>query len=74
MKCIDCKFWGSGDGTGIPYDAGHMNYCNHSQITGTQHPSFDQPKTMVYVEERESQSVMTRRDFGCVLFEKRKIK
>lgn len=71
MKCGQCKFWGSGDGTGYPYDAGHMNYCNHPQIDGQQHPSFgacNDLKTMIYVEGRATQFVKTRIDFGCILF------
>lgn len=71
MQCRKCQYWGNGDGLGIPYDAGHMNRCNHPQISGMQHPSngaCGEPKTMVYCEGTELQSIMTRATFGCVLF------
>jgi hypothetical protein len=74
MKCRDCKLWGDGDGTGFPYDAGHMNYCKHPQISGNQHPSYGacgELKTLVYVEGTEKQSIMTRWNFGCVLIVQR---
>jgi hypothetical protein len=70
MKCQACKFWGDGDGTGLPYDAGHMNYCKHPQIDGNQHPSYGaygEPDTKLYAGQ-EKQHIMTRHDFGCVLF------
>lgn len=72
MKCASCKFWGDGDGTGIPYDAGHMNYCNNPQVSGNQHPSHGacgEPKTMIYDGHAGEQAIMTRISFGCVLFE-----
>lgn len=72
MKCGSCKFWGDGDGTGIPYDAGHMNYCNNPHIAGNQHPSNGvggERKTMVYDGHEGEQAIMTRITFGCVLFE-----
>lgn len=72
MKCGACKHWGDGDGTGFPYDAGHMNYCNNPQICGMQHPSHGacgEPKTMVYDGHEGPQLIMTRITFGCVLFE-----
>lgn len=82
MQCSKCKFWGDGDGTGNPYDAGHMNYCNHRQISGIQHPAFGacgDLTTMVYVTYRntktgnwanaEEQKLETRWNFGCILFE-----
>lgn len=74
MKCCECRFWGEdGNGTGVPYDAGHMNYCMHNQINGEQHPSYGscgEPVTMIYMnaEAPRYQHVMTRRNFGCVLF------
>lgn len=70
MNCGKCKHWGDGDGTGYPYDAGHMNYCKHMGINGHQHPSngsCGEPKTMIYAGG-EKQNIMTRIDFGCVLF------
>lgn len=73
MKCIDCKHWGEGSGTGIHYDAGAMNYCNHPGIAGVQHPSYgacDEEVTMIYTNTGNDQSIMTRRNFGCVLFKK----
>lgn len=86
MRCCECKFWHlpnetEGNGTGIPYDAGHMNYRNHKQVSGDQHPSYGacgEPKTMVYTGTQDKhrasgQLVMTRRDFGCVLFEHYKL-
>lgn len=76
MRCRDCKFWGDDAGTGIPYDAGYMNYCKHISIDGQQHPSYgacgDAP-TMVYIGGDSHQNVMTRATFGCILFEQRKI-
>ena len=80
MQCGECKFWhlpteAEGDGTGLPYDAGHMNYCNHPQVTGVQHPSFGacgEPKTMVYAGG-ETQLIMTRSNYGCVLFDHYKL-
>lgn len=71
MRCYDCKSWGDGDGTGLPYDAGHMNYCMHQQVAGNQHPSYGacgEPKTMIYTGGQGHQHVMTRGTFGCVLF------
>jgi hypothetical protein len=75
MHCSDCKMWGNGDGTGVPYDAGHVNYCKHPQINGWQHPSYGacgEPTSMVIVIQDMPQDVMTRGKFGCVLFEQRK--
>ncbi len=72
MNCGKCKHWGDGNGTGYPYDAGHMNYCKQSQIRGSQHPSngaCGELKTMVYVDGTQTQEIMTRINFGCVLFE-----
>jgi len=69
--------WGDGSGTGIPYDAGHVNYCKHPQIDGDQHPSYGacgEPTSMVIVENHYPQHLMTRGKFGCVLFEQRKVK
>lgn len=74
MNCSNCKHWGDGSGTGMPYDAGHMNYCHHPQITGMQHPSYGacgEPKTMVYDGHAGEQEITTRSDFGCVLFVQR---
>jgi len=76
MRCYDCKVWGDGSGTGIPYDAGHVNYCNHPQINGDQHSSYGacgEPTSMVIIEQ-QPQKVLTRGKFGCVLFEQRKVK
>lgn len=85
MKCNKCRHWGDGDGTGLPYDAGHMNYCNQHQVAGVQHPSYGacgDPVTMVYVlyasrvtglfNEAQGQKLMTRGTFGCILFEESK--
>lgn len=72
MRCNKCKHWGDGDGTGHPYDAGHMNLCKNGQINGQQHPSYGiggETKTMVYAAGLEKQSIMTRASFGCILFE-----
>ncbi len=66
-KCRQCKYWGDGEGTGIPYDAGRMNSCNHPKIKGVHHPSFE--GTKVYVGIQEEQHLMTREGFGCILFE-----
>lgn len=73
MKCCECRYWGDGDGKGVPYDAGHMNFCTHNQINGDQHPSYGvcgEPVTMIYTnaEAPRFQQVMTRRNFGCILF------
>jgi len=70
MNCGKCKFWGEGDGTGYPYDAGHMNYCKNPGIYGYQHPSngaCGEPKTMLYAGG-EKQDIMTRINFGCNQF------
>lgn len=75
--CIDCTHWGDGDGTGFSYDAGAMNYCKHPSINGIQHPSYGacgDTKTMLYTGGLPSQSIMTRRNFGCVLFVQREEK
>jgi len=75
MRCYDCKYWGDGSGTGHPYDAGHVNTCNHPQIDGDQHPSYGacgEPTSMVIVEEISPQRITTRGKFGCILFEQRK--
>jgi hypothetical protein len=73
MRCYDCKHWGDGDGTGYPYDAGHMNYCHHPGVDNMQHPSYgacgDEP-TMIYAGG-EKQEIMTRGKFGCILFVQR---
>lgn len=74
MKCQKCKYWGDGDGTGMAYDAGYMNYCKHPSIDGNQHPSYgvmNERKTMVYSDGTgaSGQYIMTRYSFGCVLFE-----
>lgn len=74
MKCYDCEFWGDGDGTGIPYDAGHVNYCRNPQIDGWQHPSYgacDEPVSMVIADQSAPQKILTRGKFGCILFEQR---
>lgn len=69
MRCRECAKWGDGTGTGHPYDAGPMNACNSSQVSGVQHPSFGGTlKTMVYTGGQDRQVVMTRYDYGCVLF------
>lgn len=75
MRCYDCKHWGSGGGTGIPYDAGHVNYCNNPQIDGDQHPShgaYGDLTSMVMVDGLQNQKILTRGKFGCILFEQRK--
>jgi hypothetical protein len=73
MKCVKCKYWGNGDGTGIPYDAGHVNDCNHPQISGIQHASYGacgDPVSMVIVDGSGiSHRILTRRSFGCDLGE-----
>lgn len=69
--CRNCSLWGNGDGTGFPYDAGHVNICRHPQIDGDQHPSYGscgEPVTMVYSGEIKAQTIQTRWNFGCVLF------
>lgn len=74
MKCGHCKYWGEGDGKGNPYDAGHVNYCNHRQISGNQHPSYGacgDPVSMVIAYGIEIQYIQTRITFGCILFEQR---
>jgi hypothetical protein len=74
MRCSKCKFWGDGDGTGYHYDAGNVNYCNHKLISGRQHPSsasYDDnciSKVIVDGSDKEHH-IMTRYNFGCVLFE-----
>lgn len=77
MRCADCKHWGTGDGTGYPYDAGPVNYCKQEQISGVQHPSYGacgDRKSMLMIEGTDKpQLVLTRGTFGCVLFEARKI-
>jgi len=75
MRCYDCKFWGEGNGTGHPYDAGHVNYCKEPRIDGWQHPSYGacgEPTSMVIAVQSEEQRVLTRGKFGCVLFVQRK--
>ena len=78
MKCSHCKFWGDGTGGGFPYDAGHVNYCNQPQIDGRQHPSSasyndnEISKVIVTSNKGEAQKLMTRWNFGCVLFVARK--
>lgn len=77
--CENCKHWGEGDGTGLPYDAGAVAYCKHPSISGRQHPSYGvsgERKTMLYVENlgMHEQSIMTRWDFGCNQFGVRNFK
>lgn len=77
MRCYDCSNWGDGNGTGIPYDAGHVNHCKNPQIHGNQHPSYGacgEPTSMVIVEGISPQWILTRGTFGCILFDARKIK
>ena len=72
MKCGKCKFWGDASGTGMGYDAGHMNYCKNPQISGIQHPSYgvgDELKTMLYTGGQHDQTILTRISFGCNLFQ-----
>ena len=73
MNCGKCKHWGDGDGTGWPYDAGHVNYCKHPQITGDQHASYGacgEPKSMIIVDGgAQSHAILTRITFGCNLAE-----
>lgn len=77
MRCYDCTHWGTGDGTGMPYDAGHVNYCKHPQVDGEQHPSFGacgEPTSMIIVDgNSRPQLILTRGKFGCILFEQRKV-
>lgn len=71
MQCRKCVYWGDGNGTGIRYDAGHMNVCNHPGVHGMQHPSYGaygEQKTMLYAGG-EQQIIQTRWDFGCVLYQ-----
>lgn len=73
--CRECRFWGDGDGTGLPYDAGHVNICKNPQIDGDQHPSYGacgEPVTMIYSGSIKKQTIQTRWNFGCVLFVNRK--
>lgn len=79
--CINCKQWGDGDGTGFHYDAGNVNYCKSPQIVGPQHPSYGacgEPTSMLITDAAMSgqsdNRIMTRWNFGCVLFELRKPK
>lgn len=85
MRCRDCKFWGNGDGTGLPYDAGHMNDCRNPHISGNHHPSYGacgETETKIWAQTcndaskrytgSASQIMMTRWNFGCTLFEQRK--
>lgn len=76
MRCYDCAWWGEGNGTGHPYDAGHVNYCNHPEIAGHQHPSYGacgEPTSMVMIEGFDKpQVLLTRGRFGCILFVQRK--
>jgi hypothetical protein len=73
MRCIDCKLWGEGTGGGFNYDAGSVNYCNHRLISGRQHPSsasYDDnciSKVIVDGSDKEHK-ILTRWNFGCVLF------
>jgi hypothetical protein len=76
MRCYDCKYWGDGDGTGQPYDAGHVNYCKNPLVSGPQHPSHCDARYASQIiahdgEHRmlQDQHIMTRGRFGCVLFE-----
>lgn len=84
--CRNCRYWGDGDGTGMPYDAGHMNNCRNKQISGDQHPSYGvggETKTMVYSNYwrrdsntyagTEKQIIETRWSFGCNLFEQNNV-
>lgn len=76
IRCYRCGFWGDGQGHGDTLsDAGVMGYCKHPGVDGNQHPSYGacgEEKTMVYCEEISGpnpyQHILTRRDFGCVLF------
>jgi hypothetical protein len=73
MKCSRCKFWGDGDGSGFPYDAGNVNYCKHTLISGKQRPSSassdDRYISKVIVDGSDKEhKILTRWNFGCVLF------
>jgi hypothetical protein len=73
MRCDKCKYWGAGEGYGSHYDAGAVNYCNQPQISGNQHASYGacgEPTSMV-ITTGEDQHVMTRWNFGCILFVER---
>lgn len=75
LICRECRFWGDGDGTGFPYDAGHVNICRHPQIDGDQHPSYGacyDLTSMVMVDTIEPQRIQTRWNFGCILHVDRK--
>ena len=69
MKCSKCKFWGDGNGTGNAYDAGHVNYCQNPQIKGEHHPSLTTSKLILEGNASLNQIILTRHDFGCILFE-----
>lgn len=71
MRCDKCRYWGNGDGKGWSYDAGHVNVCHHRQIDGNQHPSYGacgDPTSMV-MSGQSTQTITTRWNFGCILFE-----
>ena len=73
-QCRKCCHWGNGDGTGYHYDAGNVNYCQHHLISGMQHPSSssynqnDISKLIVNGGDGKVYEIMTRWNFGCVLF------
>jgi hypothetical protein len=73
MRCVKCKFWGDGDGTGNSYDAGHVNECKHKLISGWQHASsasYDTNEISKVIVDGGGveHSIVTRYNFGCVLF------
>lgn len=73
VRCDKCKFWGDGNGTGMHYDAGNVNYCKHNLISGRQHPSAasynDEYISKVIVDGSDTEhNILTRYNFGCVLF------
>lgn len=73
MRCDKCEFWGDGDGTGYHYDAGNVNYCKHKLIFGRQHPSSssynsDEISKVIVDGSDTEHHIMTRYNFGCVLF------
>lgn len=73
MLCRNCKFWGDGSGRGESYDAGHVNDCNHPLVSGNHHQSSssyrdDEISKVIVPTSDQPQLVVTRHNFGCVLF------
>ena len=70
-NCQKCSYW---ECVGF-YDSGAMGYCKHSKISGQHHPSNGcgmVEQTLVYVDGQQNQNIMTRWNFGCNLWERKK--